>query len=204
MDCPICPICMDVVRGPVMIPCDHMFCQRCITRWRGQCWAKGFELSCPVCRYVHRGAQPLTVSPALASMVASLVARHAPPAGADGAAAGDGMDVGADGADDTGGGAVEAVYPWRQLKDTQPMRFIVVDLVHAMVHDTCGNVSLSMKVGAELEGILFADASSIQEYMDITTLRARVLKAYQEMTGEQKRRSNCLHRIKVVAPPRSG
>ncbi|XP_043940407.1 nuclear factor 7, brain-like isoform X3 [Protopterus annectens] len=43
----ICPICLDFYQNPVLLNCDHNFCQDCITR----CWAEqNTRISCPQCR----------------------------------------------------------------------------------------------------------------------------------------------------------
>ncbi|KAM5125945.1 uncharacterized protein ACMZJ9_021252 [Mantella aurantiaca] len=42
-----CPVCLDLFREPVTIPCGHTFCLACIT----QCWSlNGMPASCPQCR----------------------------------------------------------------------------------------------------------------------------------------------------------
>ncbi|XP_073464240.1 E3 ubiquitin/ISG15 ligase TRIM25-like [Aquarana catesbeiana] len=42
-----CPVCLDLFREPVTIPCGHTFCLTCIT----QCWSlQGMPASCPQCR----------------------------------------------------------------------------------------------------------------------------------------------------------
>ncbi|KAM4032916.1 E3 ubiquitin/ISG15 ligase TRIM25-like isoform 1-T1 [Anomaloglossus baeobatrachus] len=46
-----CPVCLDLFRDPVTIPCGHTFCLTCIT----QCWSlQGTPSSCPQCRSSFR------------------------------------------------------------------------------------------------------------------------------------------------------
>ncbi|XP_068120714.1 probable E3 ubiquitin-protein ligase TRIML1 isoform X2 [Hyperolius riggenbachi] len=46
-----CPVCLDLFREPVTIPCGHTFCLTCIT----QCWAlQGVPTACPQCRSSFR------------------------------------------------------------------------------------------------------------------------------------------------------
>ena len=39
----VCTICTDVVDDPLQTPCDHLFCNECITQW-----LKGGQKTCPV------------------------------------------------------------------------------------------------------------------------------------------------------------
>ncbi|XP_071030472.1 E3 ubiquitin-protein ligase TRIM62-like [Oncorhynchus clarkii lewisi] len=52
-----CSICLDLFKQPVSLPCDHTFCQACITGYwtgpRGQ--VQGGSGSCPQCRKVFPG-----------------------------------------------------------------------------------------------------------------------------------------------------
>uniref|UniRef100_UPI0037E8C8AE nuclear factor 7, ovary-like n=1 Tax=Semicossyphus pulcher TaxID=241346 RepID=UPI0037E8C8AE len=41
-----CPICQDVFRDPVVIPCSHSFCKDCLQSW----WTTKQILECPVCK----------------------------------------------------------------------------------------------------------------------------------------------------------
>ncbi|KAG7272063.1 hypothetical protein CRUP_001828 [Coryphaenoides rupestris] len=48
-----CPICCDLFREPVMLPCLHHFCRACISRYWGPAAAgppRGGSVSCPHCR----------------------------------------------------------------------------------------------------------------------------------------------------------
>ncbi|XP_032404524.1 nuclear factor 7, brain-like isoform X2 [Xiphophorus hellerii] len=41
-----CPVCCDVYKGPVILPCSHSFCKECLQT----CWRVRAGRSCPVCR----------------------------------------------------------------------------------------------------------------------------------------------------------
>ncbi|PWA13882.1 hypothetical protein CCH79_00019202 [Gambusia affinis] len=41
-----CPVCCDVYKGPVILPCSHSFCKDCLQT----CWRVRAGRSCPVCR----------------------------------------------------------------------------------------------------------------------------------------------------------
>lgn len=41
-----CPICCDIFKDPVLLPCSHSFCKACLQRF----WDSGISRVCPVCR----------------------------------------------------------------------------------------------------------------------------------------------------------
>ncbi len=43
-----CAVCMDTATDPVRVPCNHFFCEQCITSW----FDISTERTCPVCRCV--------------------------------------------------------------------------------------------------------------------------------------------------------
>uniref|UniRef100_A0A671U0F6 Tripartite motif containing 35-12 n=1 Tax=Sparus aurata TaxID=8175 RepID=A0A671U0F6_SPAAU len=41
-----CPVCHDIFKDPVILPCSHNFCKDCLQRW----WAEKTIRECPVCQ----------------------------------------------------------------------------------------------------------------------------------------------------------
>ncbi|XP_063049674.1 E3 ubiquitin-protein ligase TRIM47-like, partial [Engraulis encrasicolus] len=63
-----CPVCLDLLRDPVTIPCGHNFCMRCIK----SCWdqedSKG-EYNCPLCKDTFNSRPVLRKNRLMAEMV---------------------------------------------------------------------------------------------------------------------------------------
>lgn len=49
-----CPVCQDIFKDPVLLPCSHSFCNVCIQRW----WRTRQTTSCPVCKAVSTQSVP--------------------------------------------------------------------------------------------------------------------------------------------------
>ncbi|KAM4587350.1 E3 ubiquitin-protein ligase TRIM35-like [Odontesthes bonariensis] len=49
-----CPVCQDVFREPVFLPCSHSFCKNCLKRW----WRKKKMRECPVCKAASGSEHP--------------------------------------------------------------------------------------------------------------------------------------------------
>ncbi|KAL6482047.1 hypothetical protein MHYP_G00101270 [Metynnis hypsauchen] len=41
-----CPVCLEIFNDPVILPCSHSFCRKCLQRT----WKENLENNCPVCR----------------------------------------------------------------------------------------------------------------------------------------------------------
>ncbi|XVF81030.1 hypothetical protein PTKIN_Ptkin15bG0123700 [Pterospermum kingtungense] len=51
-----CPLCLNLFKRPLLLPCDHLFCNSCIAR------STEFGSECPICkaRYANRDLRPMT------------------------------------------------------------------------------------------------------------------------------------------------
>lgn len=68
-----CPVCLEVLRDPVTIPCGHSYCLDCIEDFWNRSQQKGQYSSCPQCRQVFNPRPLLSRNTVLGEVVERLL-----------------------------------------------------------------------------------------------------------------------------------
>ncbi|XP_028646795.2 tripartite motif-containing protein 16-like isoform X1 [Erpetoichthys calabaricus] len=63
-----CSLCQDILSDPVLIPCGHNFCLKCLT----DCWDQSQVCSCPQCRHTFTTRPELNRNPLLNEVIQKL------------------------------------------------------------------------------------------------------------------------------------
>ncbi|XP_042349279.1 nuclear factor 7, brain-like [Plectropomus leopardus] len=50
-----CPVCLQIFKHPVILPCSHSFCKTCLQCW----WTKNKTQDCPVCKKKSSNIEPM-------------------------------------------------------------------------------------------------------------------------------------------------
>ncbi|CAG7716675.1 unnamed protein product [Allacma fusca] len=58
-----CPICQSILKDPVTLECNHLFCQECLNEWIQVLQTKNDIKSCPVCRKLIRNSVDISDIP---------------------------------------------------------------------------------------------------------------------------------------------
>lgn len=53
-DCQECSICYLPMLKRTQLPCEHVFCRKCIRGWHARCATHDQEFACPICRRAYR------------------------------------------------------------------------------------------------------------------------------------------------------
>ncbi|XP_056138368.1 E3 ubiquitin-protein ligase TRIM47-like [Lampris incognitus] len=68
----ICPVCMEILKDPVTVPCGHNYCMKCIISCWNQQEEDGLSCSCPQCRRTFTPKPEVGRNLILAEMVAKI------------------------------------------------------------------------------------------------------------------------------------